>query len=209
MKNVFLLSVLICGVVITACGGKVNSNNSFQGGSHMVATISGLDSITRYENPAILNLVTFDVQNFAGEKDPYLVAIVKNDGKTSVLNFSINASFVNQDNQLIQLSVPATIKQLWLPPNLAIRAGLEQIIPIAPISQFGTTQIVSILSPCKGEHQRRLEEDTGCKDFKYKINVPKNLKVVTKTLNIKLAYQSIFDDTINKNESYQITVTVK
>lgn len=175
----------------------------------MAAIISGLELITRYENPAILNLVAFEVQNLAGEKEPYLVAIVKNEGKTSVLNFSINSSFVNQESQLIQLYVPSTIKQLWLPPNLAIRAGIEQIIPIAPISQFGTAQIVSILSPCKSEYQRRLEEDTGCKDFKFKIATPKNSKSVTYTLNIKLTYQSIFDDTINKNESYQITVAVK
>ncbi|MBX9867525.1 MAG: hypothetical protein K2Y14_11480 [Burkholderiales bacterium] len=94
--------------------------------------LSYQDRLIQDQHPTNLVIERFEFRNFIGINESYVVAIAKNNSDVTAKH--VTARFFALNGKEI-LGDPS-INKLYKPRWLSIRAGQEQVIPIAPVSKY-------------------------------------------------------------------------
>lgn len=158
--------------------------------------VSFYDRLIRDQHPTKLTVSKLEILQFTGANEPYMVVIVKNVSDVTANN--VNVKFLSTSGKEIQGM--QNINQLYRGKNLAVRAGQEQVIPIAPVSQYvemiypedSNARIIDFISSDERIDQASLQNRI-CSTVKSDFNSC-TYQAILRPLIIELSYDSIFDE---------------
>jgi hypothetical protein len=189
----FTLSIFSIGVILYINPKFAFYSNIINNGKQ---NISAADKLIKDQHPTNLEVERLEIQNIAGVNEPYVVAIIKN--ISTVTATSVQVKFFTPTGKSIQGL--QSINKLYKVKNLAIRAGQEQVIPVAPISQYlaaiypekPDAEIIGFASPDQPINQLVLQEKV-CSSIKENFSSC-NYDSLQRSVAIKINYGSIFDE---------------
>jgi hypothetical protein len=161
--------------------------------------ISFQDRLIRDQHPTKLVVDRFSIVNLLGSNESYVVAIIKNNSDVSAEKVMVHF-FASSGVEVTDLSA---VNTLYVPKNLTIKAGQEQIIPISPVSKYVSTIYPKILNSNLLDFSKIYisnitfdQQNTICKSSPQvtTANCSYTLKQVPTVVQLK--YSSIFDEKI-------------